>query len=266
MKSKKNLKSLIKECEFSLTDDFIEKNHDKLEKIGVTPEEFISLYNEDTLGFYLNIIMGLDETMYISMEKMDFRVPKSLDNLLKYSFKPSVDWCEKITNAICRLGYPYFGHCLICAPYDGHWTNNIPYLLVADKRLVKDLKEITVSPETDYCNKGYFVYSEDRFSGFIPYLFKKGYIDLLDKVLNFIFGESIACGDHMAFIIVNLLNFLRVNGLEQWYEKIHEKFKHVQLAFDGVDWNNKMFYLSGISRYALKEEIKNLTIEETLKI
>ena len=266
MKNKKNLKSLIEECAFSLTDAFIEKKRNELAKIGTTSEEFINLYNENMLGFYLDIILGLDKTMYISMEKMDFRVPQSFDNLLKYSFKSSEDWCGKITNAICRLGYPYFGHCLICVPYDGQWTNNIPYLLVADKRLVKDLKETTTSPETDYCNNGYFGYSEGRFSGFIPYLFKKGYIDLLDKVLDFIFGESIACGDHMAFIMVNLLNFLRVNGLKQWYEKIYVKFKHVQLAFDGVDWNNKLFYLSGISRHLLKEETKSLTIDEALKI
>ena len=266
MKSKNIIKKLLNECSFEITDSFLKSNKETLEKANITERDFINLYNESNLSWNIDHIDKLNIEMYSSMQTMDFRIPWCLDSILKFSFRPNRDWCEKIANAICRLGYPYFGHCLICGPYDGHWVNNIPYLLVADKHLVVELRRITYTPHLEYCNNGYFSCSEGRFSGFIPYLYKEGHIDLFERVMRFIIGEYITCGEHMAFLTVNLLNFLRVNNIDYWYKKVYNKFGEIKTHFDGVDWNNKLHYLSGISRRTLKSETKDLTIEEALKI
>ena len=266
MKSKNTIKKLIEECSFEITDSFLASHKAILEKENMKKEDFINLYNESNLSWHIDHINKVDLDMYISMQKMDFRIPWCLDTILKFSFRPNREWCEKITSAICRLGYPYFGHCLICVPYDGHWVNNIPYLLVADKNLVVELRRVTYSSHLEYCNNGYLSCSEDRFSGFIPYLYKEGYIDLFEQVMRFIIGEYITCGEYMAFLTVNLLNFLRENHIDYWYKKVSSKFYDIKSHFDGVDWNNKLFYLSGISRRTLKDEARDLTIEQAIKI
>ncbi len=266
MNNKKAILKLIKEYSFRLTHDSLNEIKETLNKNEFNKNEFIDFYNEVTLDNDLNNIRHLNIEMYISMKEMNFRVPNSIDNLLKYSFVPNRSWCEKLTDAVCKIGYPYFGHCLICVPYDGFWTNNIPYLLVADRNLVKELKDTTSSPCVEYCENGYLGHFNGRFCGLVPYLYKEKHYDLMNRVLDFIFGEYITCGEHMAFLTVNLLNFLKANQLDDWYKKIYQKFKEIQNIFDGVDWTNKMFFLSGISRHTLKDEIKELTIEEALRL
>ena len=266
MNSKKSIKRLMDECAFAITDSFLETNIETIENNGMSKIEFINLYNEKMFSWHVNLIKKMETKMYVSMQKMEFRVPWCLDTMLKYSFRPNRAWCETLVDSICKLGYPYFYHCLICMPYDGHWVNNIPYLLVADRNLVLDLKRVYCLPNMEYCTSGYFAYTEDRFSGFIPYLYKENYIDLFEKLLRFIIGEYITSCDQMAFLTVNLLNFLRENHIDYWYKKVSSKFYDIKSHFDGVDWNNKLHYLSGISRRTLKSETKDLTIEEALNL
>lgn len=266
MTNKNVIKKLINQCEFAITDSFLTENKEAIENCGVSERDFINLYNERLFSWHADLINKIEDKMYISLQKMEFRVPWCLDTMLKYSFKPNRAFCETIVNAICKLGYPYFYHCLICVPYDGHWINNIPYLLVADRKLVLDLKRVYCLPHMDYCNNGYFAHTGDRFSGFIPYLYKENHIDLFEKVLRFIIGEYITSCDQMAFLTVNLLNFLKENHIDYWYKKVYSKFYDVKTSFDGVDWKNKLFYLSGISRRTLKEEVRDLTIEQAINI
>ena len=106
MNNKKAILKLIKEYSFRLTHDSLNEIKETLNKNEFNKNEFIDFYNEVTLDNNLNNIRHLNIEMYISMKEMNFRVPNSIDNLLKYSFVPNRSWCEKLTDAVCKIGYP----------------------------------------------------------------------------------------------------------------------------------------------------------------